>query len=79
MPTKSLRTLVENAHKNSVSVQRHRISREDAARVKEAEKIGGQQEGLKVLLKVLLGRCRMIPCAMLGAAPELGRAFTRQS
>lgn len=41
MPTRTLRTLVQNAHKNAVCVQRHRISREDAERVRQAEKIGG--------------------------------------
>jgi hypothetical protein len=58
MPRKSLRTLVEGACKNSVTVQRHRISREDAARVKEAEKVGGQQAGIRVLLEILFGKAR---------------------
>ena len=43
MPAKSLNLLVLNAHKNAVCVQG--ISWEDAAKVKEAEKIGGQQAG----------------------------------
>jgi len=43
MLTGTLRTLVHNARKNSVCVQRHRTSREDAERVRQTEKIGVQQ------------------------------------
>jgi hypothetical protein len=53
MPAKTLRTLVHNAHKTDACVQRYRISREDAERVRQAEKIGGQQAGLRVLLEML--------------------------
>lgn len=52
MPAKTLRTLHEAALKNSVSVQRHRISKEDAARVKEAEK-RSHDEALRLLLNIL--------------------------
>jgi hypothetical protein len=52
MPKQDLRTLVEGAHKNSVAVQRHRISRDDANRIKQAEKIG-HQEAVKMLLEIL--------------------------
>jgi hypothetical protein len=61
MPAKNLRTLVEGAYKNSVSVQLHRISREDAARVKEAEKIGHNQ-AVNVLLEILF---KVAPNAVL--------------
>ena len=50
---KPLRTLVEGAYKNGVSLQRHRITREDAERVRAAEKVGGQQAGLRILLEIL--------------------------
>ncbi len=60
MPTKNLRTLVEGAYKNSVSVQRHRISREDAARVKEAEKVG-HNHAVKVLLEIPFGKPGRLP------------------
>ena len=53
----TLRTLVQNDHKNSVCVQRHRIHREDAERVREAEKIGHNQ-ALKVLLEILFKKPR---------------------
>lgn len=56
MPRKNLSTLVEGAYKNSVSVQRHRISREHAARIKEAEKSGGPQAGLRILLGILFSK-----------------------
>lgn len=49
----TLRTFVENAHMNSVSVPRHRISWEDAERVRRAEKVGGRQASLKIFLEVL--------------------------
>lgn len=52
MSAKTLRTLHEGALKNSVSVQRHRISKEDAARVREAEK-RSHDEALRLLLKIL--------------------------
>lgn len=52
MPAKSLRTLVEGAYRNSVCVQRYRISRSDAERVKEAERIGHNQ-AVNVLLEIL--------------------------
>ena len=52
MPAKSLNLLVLNAHKNAVCVQG--ISWEDAAKVKEAEKIGGQQASPELLLEVLI-------------------------
>lgn len=44
---------MEIARKNSVSVQRHRISRKDAERVRQAEKVGGQQASLEIFLEVL--------------------------
>lgn len=55
---KTLRTLVENAHKNAVCIQRYRISRQDAERVRQAENIGGRQAGLRVLLEILFKKAR---------------------
>ena len=60
MPAKSLRTLLEGAYRNSVCVQRYRVSREDAARVKEAEKIG-HNLAVKVLLEILFGKPGRLP------------------
>jgi len=48
MPKKTLRSLVAGAHKNSISVQ-HRISREDAERIRTAENRGGHDRGLRVV------------------------------
>lgn len=56
---KTLRTLVENAHKNSVSLRRHRTRWEDAGRVRQAEKTGRQQASLELLLGVLLKKTAM--------------------
>jgi len=48
----TLKTLCEGALKNSVCVQRYRISREDAKRVQEAEK-RSHDEALRLLLKII--------------------------
>jgi hypothetical protein len=52
MPRKTLRNLHEGALKNSVVVQRYRISKEDVQKVKEAEKVG-HNEAVRVLLDIL--------------------------
>ena len=52
MAKKTLKTLCEGALKNSVCVQRYRISREDAKRVREAEK-RSHDEALRLLLKII--------------------------
>ena len=51
---KTLRTLVENTHQNSVSLRRHPTSREDTGRIRQAKKIGGQQASPELLLEVLI-------------------------
>ena len=52
MAKKSLLGLVHEAHKNSVSIERHRISREDADRVRAAEK-RSHNEAVKLLLEIV--------------------------
>ena len=52
MAKQTLKTLCEGALKNSVCVQRYRISREDAKRVQEAEK-RSHDEALRLLLKII--------------------------
>lgn len=52
MAKKSLLGLVQGAHKNSVSIQRHRISREDAERIQEAEK-RSHNEAVKLVLEIV--------------------------
>jgi hypothetical protein len=53
--TTPLLDLAGKPAKHGVSVQRFKISREDAARVKEAERVGGQRASLRVLLEILFG------------------------
>jgi hypothetical protein len=57
----NLRSLINGAHKNAVSVQRHRIAREDAARIRQADKVGGQEAGLRAALEILFNKPRQTP------------------
>jgi hypothetical protein len=59
MPAKTIQPLCEGAVKNSVCVQRHRISQEDAEGIREAEKRshnGAVKLVLEILFKKLTGR-----------------------
>ena len=56
MPAKpTLRSTISDASRSGVAVQRHRISLEDANRIKAAEKIG-HNEAVRVLLSILFKR-----------------------
>jgi hypothetical protein len=49
----SLRTVVQNAWKNGAVTNRFQVSQEEAARIRQAERKGGHQEGIKVVLQIL--------------------------
>jgi hypothetical protein len=51
LPT--LRTVVQDAHKNGAVANRFRVSPEEAARIRRAEKSGGHDAGLHVVLRIL--------------------------
>jgi hypothetical protein len=49
----SLRTVVHDAHKNGAVVNRIRVSPDEAGRIRKAERQGGHQAGLVVVLQIL--------------------------
>jgi hypothetical protein len=53
-----LKTLVQGAHKNSVATSRLRIGPDEVKRIRAAERMGGQQAGLVVVLQILRERNR---------------------
>jgi hypothetical protein len=50
LPT--LRTVVQNAHKNGAVANRFRVSPEEAVRIRNAEK-SGHDAGMRVVLEIL--------------------------
>ena len=52
MAARTLRSLIQSAQRQGATTNLYRISREDAERIKQAEKIS-HNEGLKVLLEIL--------------------------
>ncbi len=58
MAAKNLRTLVEGAYKNSVSVQRHRIPREAAEEIRRIEREQGHNQACARLLEILFRRTK---------------------
>ena len=53
MKLPSLRTLVQGAHRMGAISNRFRVSNEEAQRIRDAEKSGGQEAGLKIVLQIL--------------------------
>jgi len=53
MAIKNLRGLIKSTHQQGCTVNKYRLSAEQAKLVKAAELRGGHDEGLRVLLQIL--------------------------
>lgn len=58
MKLPSLRTLVQGAYRMGAVANRFRVTPEEVKRIRAAEKVGGHDEGLKVVLQILRERNR---------------------
>ena len=58
MKLPSLRTLVQGAHRMGAVANRFRVNAEEVERIRAAEKAGGHDHGLKVVLEILRERNR---------------------